>query len=87
VLLHVPAALYPRAGAWKPTLEEAEGKRSMAAVADRVVLAVDSSKLGARAIAVRPDWERIDLPSPNSSRTTTGSRPAGIWPSCSDRNR
>jgi DeoR family fructose operon transcriptional repressor len=41
------AATSPHSGALEATLEEAEVKRSLAAGADNVVLAVDSSKLGA----------------------------------------
>lgn len=55
------AALDLRSGALEATLEEAEVKRSLAAGADRVVLAVDSSKLGERAVAVGMEWERIDV--------------------------
>ena len=33
----------------------------MAAGADHVVLAVDASKLGGRAVAVGLEWERVDL--------------------------
>jgi DeoR family fructose operon transcriptional repressor len=43
------------------TLEEAEVKRSIAASAERVVLAVDSSKLDARGVAVGLEWHDIDL--------------------------
>ncbi len=56
------AALDPRSGALEATPEEAEVKRSIAAVSDRVVLAVDSSKLDTRAVAVDLCWERIDVP-------------------------
>ena len=55
------AALDPRSGALEAALEEAEVKRSIAAVSDRVVLAVDSSKLGARAVAVGLGWEHVDV--------------------------
>lgn len=55
------AAVDPRLGATEATMEEAEVKRALAAAADEVVLAVDSSKLGSRAIAVGLEWERIDL--------------------------
>jgi DeoR family fructose operon transcriptional repressor len=48
-------------GARETTLEEAEVKRSMAANASTVVLAVDSSKLGQRAVAVSLEWEMVDL--------------------------
>ena len=48
-------------GALEATLEEAEVKRSFAAGAERVVLAADSSKLDARAVAVGLDWDRVDI--------------------------
>ena len=54
------AGLDPRTGALEMTLEEAEVKRSLAAGAEHVVLAVDSSKLGARAVAVGIEWDRVD---------------------------
>lgn len=55
------AAVHPGAGAYEATLEESEVKRSLAAAADEVVLAVDASKLGGRAAALGLDWDRIDL--------------------------
>jgi DeoR family fructose operon transcriptional repressor len=55
------AAIDPRSGALEATLEEAEVKRSIAAGADEVVLAVDASKLEARAVAVSLDWDGIDI--------------------------
>ena len=55
------AAVIPEVGALEMTLEEAEVKRSIAAGADRVVLAVDASKLGARAVAAALAWDRVDL--------------------------
>lgn len=55
------AAVDPAAGALEATLDEAEVKRAMAAAADEVVLAVDSSKLAARGFAVSIDWDRIDM--------------------------
>ena len=36
-------------------------KRSIAQGAHDVVLAVDSSKLGGRAVAVGIDWDRVDV--------------------------
>ena len=36
-------------------------KRTFADAADRVVLAVDAAKLGARAVAVGLEWEQVDL--------------------------
>ena len=55
------AAVDPLAGALEATLEEAEVKRTIAAGAAQVVLAVDSSKLGGRALAVGLEWDRIDI--------------------------
>ena len=55
------AALDPVSDALEATLEEAEVKRSIAAGARTVILAVDASKLGARAVAVGLDWDRVDL--------------------------
>ena len=55
------AAVDPVTGAVEETLEEAEVKRALAAGADEVVLAVDSSKLGSRALAAGLGWERIDV--------------------------
>jgi DeoR family fructose operon transcriptional repressor len=54
------AALHPDNGALETTLEEAEVKRSIAAGADEIVLAVDASKLGTRATALALEWDRID---------------------------
>jgi DeoR family fructose operon transcriptional repressor len=54
------SAIDPELGPSEPSMEEAEVKRAMAAVADTVVLAVDSSVLGGRAMAVSVPWERID---------------------------
>ena len=55
------AAVTPAAGALETTLEEAEVKRAIAAGADRVVLAVDSTKLGAPAVAVGLEWDQIEI--------------------------
>lgn len=55
------AAVDDRLGATEATIEEAEVKRSLASVAGKVVLAVDSSKLGNRATAVALPWDRIDV--------------------------
>lgn len=55
------AAIDPHAGALEATLDEAEVKRSIAAGAASVVLAIDASKLDARASAVGLDWEVIDI--------------------------
>ena len=54
------AATRPRFGALEATLEEAEVKRSLAAGAHHVVLAVDSSKLDAPGVALGLEWGRID---------------------------
>jgi DeoR family transcriptional regulator, fructose operon transcriptional repressor len=54
-------AIDARAGALEATLDEAEVKRSIAAGADQVVLAVDSSKLGGRALAVGLEWDDVDV--------------------------
>lgn len=48
-------------GATEASLEEAEVKRAMAASADEVVLAIDASKLDARAVAVSLDWDAIGI--------------------------
>jgi DeoR family fructose operon transcriptional repressor len=53
------AAVDPEVGPSEASIEDAEIKRSLAAVSDVVVLAVDSSKLGARAMAVSVGWEGI----------------------------
>jgi DeoR family fructose operon transcriptional repressor len=48
-------------GASEACLEEAEVKRTMAEAAEDVVLAVDASKLGTRAMAVGVDWDHISV--------------------------
>jgi DeoR family fructose operon transcriptional repressor len=50
-----------RSGSLETTLDEAEVKRSIAAGADEVILALDASKLGAHAVALGLEWERIDV--------------------------
>jgi DeoR family fructose operon transcriptional repressor len=55
------AAVDAHRGALETTLEEAEVKRSIAQGANDVVVAVDSSKLGGRAVAVGIDWDRVDV--------------------------
>ncbi len=55
------AAVDPTLGPSEPSLEEAEVKRAMAAVAGEVVLAADSTKLGARSVATSIAWEDISL--------------------------
>lgn len=61
VLFASAAAVSPDRGALEATLDEAEVKRAIAASAERVVLAVDASKLGRGAVAVGLDWEQVDL--------------------------
>jgi DeoR family fructose operon transcriptional repressor len=58
-LLMSAAAVDPDHGPSEPCIEEAEVKRALVAVADAVVLAVDSSKLGERAVAVSVGWDHI----------------------------
>lgn len=55
------AALSPAVGTMEAALEEAEVKRSIAAGARRVVVAVDSSKLEETATARALEWVRIDV--------------------------
>jgi DeoR family fructose operon transcriptional repressor len=55
------AAIDLEAGSLEATLEEAEVKRSIAVGAERVVLAVDFSKVGARAMAVGLEWDDVDI--------------------------
>jgi DeoR family fructose operon transcriptional repressor len=55
------AAVDPDLGPSEPCLEEAEVKRTMAAVAGEVVLAVDSTKLGARSVATSIAWDDVGL--------------------------
>ncbi len=55
------AAVDPTGGAFEMALEEAEVKRTIAAGADEVVLAVDGSKLAGRALAVAVEWDQVDL--------------------------
>jgi len=61
VLFLSAAAVDPRTGSLEATLDEAEVKRSMAAGAEEVVLAVDSTKLGGRAVALGLEWDRVDV--------------------------
>ena len=62
-------------------------KRSIAQGAHDVVLAVDSSKLGGRAVAVGIDWDRVDVLvtelDPGDERLTPVPRPS---PGCCDRS-
>ena len=53
------AALDAEVGSSETTLDEAEVKRAMAAVAGEIVLAVDASKLDSRAIAPAVAWEQV----------------------------
>ena len=55
------AALDPISGALEASIDEADVKRAMASNAERIVLAVDSSKLGRRALAVGLEWDRVDV--------------------------
>ena len=55
------AAVDLERGSMEATLDEAEVKRSIAAGATEVVLAIDASKLATRAAAAGLDWERIDV--------------------------
>ena len=55
------AALDPQVGASETTIADAEVKQAMAAVATDIVLAVDSSKLGKRALAPVLPWDRVRL--------------------------
>jgi DeoR family fructose operon transcriptional repressor len=55
------AAVDGSAGALEATLDEAEVKRNIAKGAERVVLAVNASKLEGRAAAVALEWPQIDV--------------------------
>ena len=55
------AAVDPAVGTSETSIEEAEVKRAMAAVARDVVLCVDSSKLGNRSIVPVVGWDRVTL--------------------------
>jgi DeoR family fructose operon transcriptional repressor len=55
------AAVDPGTGALEMTLEEAEVKRTIASGAGEVVLAADSSKLGAGAVAVGIAWDDSEV--------------------------
>jgi DeoR family fructose operon transcriptional repressor len=61
VFITSAAGIDARAGATEATLEDAEVKRAFAAGAREVVLAVDTSKLDRRGMAVALDWEEIDV--------------------------
>ena len=53
------AAVDPVVGASETCAEEAEVKRALAAMASEVVLAIDSSKLDLRAVAVSLEWGAV----------------------------
>lgn len=55
------AAVDPHLGGLEVTLQEAEVKRSMVEASARVILAVDSSKLDQRSMAVSVGWAKVDL--------------------------
>jgi DeoR family fructose operon transcriptional repressor len=55
------AGVDPVLGCGETCLEEAEVKQSLARVAEDVVLAVDSSKLGLRGTAIGLGWDRVRL--------------------------
>jgi DeoR family fructose operon transcriptional repressor len=55
------AAVDPVVGASEECAEEAEVKRVLAAMASEVVLAVDSSKLDDRAVAVSLEWGDVNV--------------------------
>lgn len=48
-------------GSTEVSVEEAEVKRAMAAKADEVILAVDSTKLGVHAVALGVEWEHVSV--------------------------
>ena len=54
------AAVDPVIGASEACAEEAEVKRVLAAMASEVVLAIDSSKLDLRAVAVSLEWGSVN---------------------------
>jgi DeoR family fructose operon transcriptional repressor len=55
------AAVDETLGASETTLDEAEVKRHLAAMAAEVILAVNSSKLRSSAVAIALEWDRIDV--------------------------
>jgi DeoR family fructose operon transcriptional repressor len=55
------AALDPGLGPTEACIEEAEVKLAFAGVAAEVIVAVDGSKLGTRALAATVGWDEIDL--------------------------
>ena len=55
------AAVNPRTGALELAIDEAEVKRAIADGSERVVLAVDGSKLGGDGVAVGLEWDQVDV--------------------------
>lgn len=55
------AALDPVIGSSETTVSDAEVKRAMVSVATDVVLAVDATKLGTRALAPAVGWDQVTL--------------------------
>jgi DeoR family fructose operon transcriptional repressor len=55
------AALDASMGATETVIDEAEVKRALAAATSQVVLAVDSSKLDQRSVAVSLEWDTVDV--------------------------
>ncbi len=55
------AAIDADVGTSEASVDEAEVKRAMAAVAGEIVLAVDASKLDSRAVAPAVDWEQVTV--------------------------
>jgi DeoR family fructose operon transcriptional repressor len=59
-LLMSAAGVDPDLGLSDASIEDAEVKRAMASVSEMVVVAVDSSRLGQRGMAVSVGWESVD---------------------------
>ena len=55
------AGVDPEIGTSEACLEEAEVKRALCGMAAEVVLAVDSSKLGTRGVALGVEWDQVSL--------------------------
>lgn len=55
------AGVDPELGSTEACLEEAEVKRAFGAVAEKIILAVDATKLGKRAVAQAFRWPQISL--------------------------
>jgi DeoR family fructose operon transcriptional repressor len=60
-LLLSAAGVDPELGPSDASIENAEVKRAMASVAEMVVVAVDSSRLGQRALAVSVGWDSVAM--------------------------